>query len=45
MKWAPIIVIAFFIVMAIGSVAAMAWLDEADEAHDAWADCPDEVER
>lgn len=46
MKLATIAVFVFFLLVAVGSVATMAWLEDADHAHgDAWADCPDEVER
>lgn len=45
MKLATVAVAVFFVVVAVGSVMAMAFLDEVDDAHgDAWADCPDEVE-
>ncbi len=47
MKLATVAVAVFFVVVAVGSVMAMAFLEEADDAGaDVWADaCPDEVER
>lgn len=45
MRAAVVIVAVFFVAVAVASVMAMAFLEEADDAgDDAWADCPDEVE-